>query len=227
MVGNLPAYWKGPDAQRFGSEWSSHRSALTAAAQRLSEVGSAARRNVAEQNHASGITDAAGSVATSAPSPAAGVSVPAATPSSAHTADVDAFVKKWNGHPIDYDKAFGNQCFDVFRQYSKDVVGNGNIGTTSINAADIYNHYDRNGAAQYYDRIPAGQGQPQPGDVIVYGGTGSNSYGHVAVVTDVSGSQYTVLQQSGNTPDKPAWQQTYPMGSTVNGPVLGYLRPKG
>jgi hypothetical protein len=47
------------------------------------------------------------------------------------------------------------------------------------------------------------------------------------VITDVNGSHYTVLQQNGNTPNAPAYQQTYAVSDNKSsGPILGYLRPK-
>lgn len=229
LVGKLPSVWNGPDASRFATEWNQHHSALTAAQNRLTDVSQRVLHNVDDQNQTSSASGA--SVSTGSPvaaAPAASTAPPAAPTSVGdNAARVRTFADNWNGKSIDYDGAYGNQCFDVFRQYSKDVVGNGNIAVGgSIKAADIYNHYNSNGVAQYYDRIPAGQGQPQPGDVIVYAGTAGNEYGHVAVITSVNGPEYTVLQQSGTTPDKPAWEQTYSLTGTDTSPILGYLRPK-
>lgn len=56
---------------------------------------------------------------------------------------------------INPDRSYGAQCFDVFRQYSNEVVGaRPGIATTSMAAADIYNHYTHDGVSKFYDRIP-------------------------------------------------------------------------
>jgi len=242
LVGNLHSIWQGPDAQRFTNDWQQHKSALVTAQQRLDEVGKSALKNVTEQRQASAAGDAstgAGGSSTAAPAASAGngstgataapaASTSATTGGAVQAAAVSDFAREWTGKGIDYDHAYGNQCFDVFHQYSKEVVGNGNIGYGSIKASDIYNNYSSNGVSQYYDRIPVGQGQPQPGDVIVYGGnTNNGDYGHVAVITEVNGSNYTVLQQNGNNPSGSAYTQSYSLNDNKSsGPILGYLRPK-
>jgi hypothetical protein len=103
------------------------------------------------------------------------------------------------------------------------------IATDSNKASDIYNHYNTNGVSQYYDRIPYGTGTPQPGDIIVYGSSNPNDYGHVALVTSVDGNHYSVLEQNYNPkdgPNDPALVRPHTFGEKGSDPVLGYLRPK-
>jgi hypothetical protein len=233
--------WRGPDAERFRQQWTGVSApSIARAAEALRRGSDELRRNAQEQEQASGI-----SVASAGPSAvAAGSAAPAtsAAPSSAaaaptvdgaNAAETNAFVQKWQGKMIDPDRSYGAQCFDVFRQYSNEVVGaRPNIATDSDYALDIYNRYDRNGVADFYDRIPHGSGTPQPGDIVVYGANSYNAgYGHVALITAVDGDKYSVLEQNygwqdGIAGNDPAAVRPHTFSNKADGPILGYLRPK-
>ncbi|OBB77403.1 CHAP domain-containing protein [Mycobacterium sp. 852014-52144_SCH5372336] len=239
---NNATIWRGADAERFRSQWTSVSvPGITRAADALRQGAEELRRNANEQETASG-GGANGGIGTH-------VGGPASTPSSSsdgaasnnsaaggnseNARAATAFVDKWQGKMIDPDRSYGAQCFDVFRQYSNEVVGaRPGIATTSIAAADIYNHYDRNGVSEFYDRIPFGKGDPQPGDIIVYGGNSYNAgYGHVALITDVNGDKYSVLEQNygwqdGISGNDPAKVRPHTFSNKADGPILGYLRPK-
>ncbi|TDO10465.1 type VII secretion system (Wss) protein ESAT-6 [Mycobacterium sp. BK086] len=234
VVNALPAVWQGPDAQRFVTEWwPQHRQSLTTAQSHIDGLGQSALNNASEQRSVSADGSASGSTAPTAgatTSTVASAQSAAATSamSSANSAAAAGFVSQWQGKFIDPDHSYGAQCFDVFRQYSNQVVGaNGSIATDSMAASDIYNHYDSNGVSQYYDRIAYGQGQPQAGDIIVYG---NGQYGHVALVTGVDGNNYSVLEQNysqdGIDANDPAAVHSYAFSDKAVGPILGYLRPK-
>lgn len=230
--------WRGPDAERFRQQWNGVSAPLIArAAEALRRGSDELRRNAQEQEQASG--------GLAGPSPApAGSAVAAASSASssadaapaanaANAAETNAFVQKWQGKMIDPDRSYGAQCFDVFRQYSNEVVGaRPNIATDSDYALDIYNRYDRNGVADFYDRIPHGSGTPQPGDIIVYGANSFNAgYGHVALITAVDGDKYSVLEQNYGWQDRisgndPAAVRPHTFSNKADGPILGYLRPK-
>ena len=47
------------------------------------------------------------------------------------------FFVKYQRDMIDYDKAFGAQCVDVFRQYCKDVIGCPHTGSVE-GAKDLW-----------------------------------------------------------------------------------------
>lgn len=248
-VVNNGAAWVGPDANRFRSQWSGQSlpdvnravAALRRAAEEL-------RRNADEQDQASAVrrgpaaATAGGAVFTAAPSagstPGSGHSTTdspkttsAAKSKNAHA--VDSFVGKWQHKEINYDKRFGAQCFDVFRQYNTELgIPNGPLDD---HASNIYQQYNSNGLSKYYDRIAYGSGTPQPGDVIVYGGNRYNGgYGHVAVVTSVDGDQYSVIEQNytgkvgpDGWPHDPALVRSHTFSNKADGPILGFLRPKG
>ncbi|WP_328354366.1 CHAP domain-containing protein [Mycobacterium sp. NBC_00419] len=238
VVNALPAVWQGPDAQRFVSEWwPQHRQSLTSAQSHIEGLGQSALNNVSEQRQASASSGSGGTAAASSTASATASTVAAAAHattadgavSAAQSAAADRFVDQWQGKFIDPDHSYGAQCFDVFRQYSNQVVGaTPGIATDSVAASDIYNHYDTNGVSQYYDRIPYGQGQPHAGDIVVYG---QGQYGHVALVTGVDGNKYSVLEQNytwqdGISGNDPAAVHTYAFSDKNNGQILGYLRPK-
>jgi uncharacterized protein YukE len=236
VVNALPAVWQGPDAQRFVTEWwPQHRQSLTTAQSHIDGLGQSALNDASEQRSVSADGSASGS--TAAVTPSTTTSTVASAQSAAATGAVPSansvaaagFVSQWQGKFIDPDHSYGAQCFDVFRQYSNQVVGaNGSIATDSMAASDIYNHYDSNGVSQYYDKIAYGQGQPQAGDIVVYS---SGQYGHVALVTGVDGNNYSVLEQNytwqdGISGNDPAAVHTYAFSDRTNGQILGYLRPK-
>ena len=241
VVSSLSSVWDGQDAQQFVHNWwPQHKKALAAAQTSVDGLGQSALNNAAEQRDVSsnpgGATAAlaTGATAATAISAAGGGSgaAPAAAASAATSAQVTAathFVQRWEGQKIDPDRSWGAQCFDVFRQYSNEVVGaKSTIATDSDKASDIYNRYNTNGVSQYYTQIPYGQGTPQPGDVVVYGSTRNNSYGHVALVTAVDGNSYSVLEQNYSPPyngTDPAAVREHTFGEP-GAAILGYLRPK-
>ena len=235
VVSSLSSVWDGQDAQRFVHNWwPQHKKALAAAQASVEGLGQSALNNASEQRDVSsnpaGSGGASAVVATGGAAAAAAGSVAASAATSAQATAAATFVQRWEGQKIDPDRSWGAQCFDVFRQYSNEVVGaKPDIATDSDNASDIYNHYNTNGVSQYYTQIPYGQGTPQPGDIVVYGSTDSNSYGHVALVTAVNGNNYSVLEQNYSPPyngTDPAAVRAHTFGERGSAPILGYLRPK-
>ncbi|GHU32546.1 hypothetical protein FACS1894172_09360 [Spirochaetia bacterium] len=129
------------------------------------------------------------------------------------------FVNKWYGKKCDFDGYYGAQCVDLFRQYNKDVFNLPHTGGVS-GAIELYTQYDSLPVEkQYYDRIPS-CGAAIPGDVVVFGATPGNKYGHVAIVLEVYETFMLVLEQDGFAQD----------GAKINvrnyDRVAGYLRRK-
>jgi len=103
-----------------------------------------------------------------------------------------SWVKLWAGKGIDYDKAFGNQCVDVYRQYCKDMGMKQCppvVGAKEITAQD----------GQLECSIP------QVGDIIVYDATPSNKYGHVAICVGIIEDVHLVIEQNGFKPEDPSY----------------------
>lgn len=238
---NNASTWRGADAERFRSQWTSvSLPGITRAADALRQGAEELRRNANEQETASGGANGGSGTHVGAPAstPSTGSDVAvsdnsAAAGNSENARAASAFVDKWQGKMINPDGHWGAQCFDVFRQYSNEVVGaRPGIASNSDYALDIYNHYDHNGVSEFYDRIPYGKGDPQPGDIIVYGANQYNGgYGHVALITDVNGDKYSVLEQNYGWQDRisgndPAAVRPHTFSNKADGPILGYLRPK-
>ncbi|GAA4076056.1 CHAP domain-containing protein [Nocardioides kongjuensis] len=244
-VHSLQGNWDGQDATDFQAWWThQHRPALTAVTEQIEGLGQSALNNAQEQLAVSG---GAGAGPGAGAAPGHGGVTPVATggpgaapqgpggggaPSGAPQTDLDrktaAFAATWNGKYLDYDKAYGNQCYDVFSQYNHDVVGGPGIhAATTGGAKDIYNDYGTNGAAAHYQRIAAGDGPPRVGDVVVWG---NGTYGHVGVVTAVTDGGFTALEQntdgraSSTSTGAVTHQVTHTYGEQRG--ILGYLRPK-
>jgi hypothetical protein len=102
------------------------------------------------------------------------------------------FIKNNIGKKIDFDGAHGFQCVDLYRQYVKDVLklpqSPGVEGAKDIiNAPGALLVTKENALADY-----------TPGDVLIWGASKSNKYGHVAILVAIYNTKYfIVLEQDG------------------------------
>ena len=127
------------------------------------------------------------------------------------------FVQKYNKEKIDFDKAFGYQCVDLFRQYCTDVLQVPHTGSVE-GAKDLYLKYDKLPLeCQYFRRIKGVSGI-KPGDVVIWDKSETNKYGHVAIYLAKEGNKLIVLEQNGYTQDGTK------ISSKDNLNILGYLR---
>lgn len=108
------------------------------------------------------------------------------------------FINTYLGKKVDYDKAHGPQCVDVFRQYCKDVVGCPHTGAVE-GAKDLWYNFSENGEKKYFDRFNATYAMF--GDVLIEGETSTNKYGHVSIIVAVEGDKALVMQQDGFAQD--------------------------
>ena len=98
------------------------------------------------------------------------------------------FVVTYNGKKVDWDKAFGYQCVDLFRQYCNDVLNIPQLPAVD-GAKDIINNPGD---------FKVSKGAYAPGDVLVYDGTPSNPYGHVCILVSLLDSDtFIVFEQNG------------------------------
>ncbi len=136
--------------------------------------------------------------------------------------DLEEFVKVYNGRKVDYDNYAGPQCVDIARQYIYDVYGiKEHTGScaTSGGAKDLYLDYDKMPKEKkYFKRGPARS--CTTGDIVVWDGTATNKYGHVAICLGKLGNSLIVFEQDGFKKD----------GAKINirskDNLLGYLRKK-
>lgn len=131
---------------------------------------------------------------------------------------LDDFIKNYEFKQIDFDKAFGSQCVDVFRQYSKEVLGIKEHTGPVEGAKDLYLKYDDMKLMQkYFQKVYT----PRKGDVVIFNKTSTNKYGHVAIVVYATRKTLVVFEQNGFDQKK---------GSYINirtfENVLGFLRGK-
>lgn len=106
------------------------------------------------------------------------------------------FIRANLGKKVDYDDAFGAQCVDLYRQYCKDVLDVPQSPAVE-GAKDIIEcpgvlNVTKDSALADYSR----------GDVLVWGATPANRYGHVAILVSVYNTKYfIVLEQDGFAQD--------------------------
>lgn len=112
---------------------------------------------------------------------------------------VEEFVNKYNGTKVDYDKAYGAQCVDLFRQYVQDVWGiKEHTGpcTTSGGAKDLFLDYEKMPLEKkYFTRVKTKS--PAAGDVVVWDSSQTNKYGHVAICLGKLNNFLIVFEQNG------------------------------
>lgn len=118
------------------------------------------------------------------------------------------WVKSKVGQYLDMDGAYGAQCVDLILAYY-DYLG---VARSSGNGAD----YAWNTLPAGWSRVQGGH--PQKGDILVYGASGNNPYGHVAIYE----SDYSTYHQ--NFDGSPVRQVTYRYDGLSN-PYWGYIRP--
>lgn len=108
---------------------------------------------------------------------------------------IDEFLNKWTGKKCDFDKAFGAQCVDLFRQLCQDVLGIPHTGGVE-GAKDLFLNYEKMPLEKkYFEKVYI---NPYVGDVAVWGPTDKNKYGHVAIVMGVvDGCSILVAEQDG------------------------------
>lgn len=113
---------------------------------------------------------------------------------------LDEFIKKYNGTKVDYDKLFGPQCVDLFRQWAYeglDIPEHTGPCSTTGGAKDLYIDYPKMPLEKkYFNRFSPKKGI-FAGDVAVWNSTETNKYGHIAIVLGVLNNSLIVFEQDG------------------------------
>ena len=107
---------------------------------------------------------------------------------------LDEFINKKINTKVDYDGVYGAQCVDLFRQYCKDVLEIPHTGSVD-GAKELIENYERLPLEiKYFTRASA----PVCGDVVVYGASKTNKYGHVAIyLADYDIDNILIFEQDG------------------------------
>lgn len=105
------------------------------------------------------------------------------------------------GQSLDFDRAYGLQCFDLFNYYYQFLTGRNPyaFGYGVEGAKDIY---DVN--TDVFDKIDDSDTlTPQPGDVLIYGSSWGSGYGHAEICeySDSNGSHIIGENERGNASD--------------------------
>ena len=129
---------------------------------------------------------------------------------------LDEFIKNYEGKQVDLDGAFGSQCVDLFRQYSKEVLDIPEHTGAVEGAKDLYLNFGKMPLMQkYFLRVRF----PKVGDVAIFNKTPTNKYGHVAIVIYATKKTLVVFEQNGFNQKKGAYIN---IRNYEN--VLGFLR---
>ena len=136
---------------------------------------------------------------------------------------LEEFIDKYDGKKVDFDGVYGAQCVDLFRQYTKDVLGikehTGPCQTTG-GAKDLYLDYDKMPVEKKYFYRSKQKNWVQ-GDILIWDSTPTNKYGHVAIfLAKIGTNDFLVFEQNGITQNGAEIK----MRSRTN--LLGYLRKK-
>lgn len=123
---------------------------------------------------------------------------------------LDEFVNKYNGKKVDYDKVYGPQCVDLFRQYCEECLNipeHTGSCSTSGGAKDLFLDYNKMPVEKkYFKRIFYSQtfkymDSFKSGDVLVWDSNPNNKYGHVAICLGVLDDSLIVFEQNGVVQD--------------------------
>ena len=115
---------------------------------------------------------------------------------------LDEFINKYINTKVDFDKAFGAQCVDLFRQYCKAVLNIPHTGSCSTTggAIDLFLDWEKMPLEKkYFKKILINNlKEIIYGDVIIWNSTQSNKYGHVAIaLAKIDIKNILVFEQNG------------------------------
>ena len=133
---------------------------------------------------------------------------------------LNEFIQRNIGCKVDYDGVWGAQCVDLFRQYCRDVLEIPR--TESVEGAkDLMIRYDSMPIEKKYF-VAMKTRNARYGDVLVYGSTKTNKWGHVAImVANVNDNVDLVFEQDGFKQDGAK------LVERANDNVIGILRYRG
>lgn len=132
------------------------------------------------------------------------------------------WLKSQIGQHLDYDNAYGQQCFDFFNFYYKFITGQNPYasGYQLPSAKDIWNVTDGN-----FVKFPDSNTLvPQPGDIAIYGAAWGAGNGHVEVVesNDANGCWF-IGENEHNNPNEGV-VRVYRTWAQMRG-LLGVMHP--
>jgi len=132
---------------------------------------------------------------------------------------LNEFIKKYDGKTVDFDKAYGGQCQDLFNQYCVEVWGIPNP-IQQFPVASAYQNFGYAKNNPNFTAIPNDPtAVPMAGDVIIWN-QGVGIHGHVGIFVEGDVMNFKAFEQNWNGVQK---------CRLVNHPydhVTGWFRPK-
>lgn len=113
-----------------------------------------------------------------------------------------------------------HNCVDLFRQYCKDVLEIPHTGAVE-GAKDLVEKYRYLSREQEHFALVEDKWSARPGDAAVWGQTGSNPFGHVAIVLEAKPNHLLVFEQDGYRQGEGA-----KIARENYANIIGYLRPR-
>jgi hypothetical protein len=113
--------------------------------------------------------------------------------------NLNDFVDRYKGVPVDFDGAHGAQCVDLARRYFRDVWELPAQPEGVVGAQDFYYRHDERLVQRRYleSRSFTGYNFPPEGSVVIFKSTGSNQYGHIGICLRADVSGMDVFEQDG------------------------------
>lgn len=134
-----------------------------------------------------------------------------------------AYLNSLEGKFLDFDGAFGFQCYDLANFYWYYVTGRTLKG---LYAKNIPTDNNFSGYATVYNNTP--KFLPQPGDLVVWNGSYGSGAGHVAVVTQANLNQFQVIENNwlggGYVNGQPGWERATRRWHAYDFPMW-FIRP--
>ena len=96
------------------------------------------------------------------------------------------FITKYKGQKVDFDGVYGGQCFDLYRQYVKEVLNlPQSKPTRDSGAASLWTDFDSDPIlVDNYNKVEnTADFIPNPGDIAIWNRRMGGGYGHVAICT--------------------------------------------
>lgn len=137
----------------------------------------------------------------------------------------DEWLKNAIGRGMNPDGAYGYQCKDVADDYSTWLFGNWQNTIRPANAKDAFAKANPDYFIKIANNLNDPNLIPQPGDIIIWGASQANPYGHIAVVESADTTGVVVIEQDGFNNTTPAYRAK--RGYIYAGmPCIGWLRPR-
>ena len=138
---------------------------------------------------------------------------------------IDDWLKNAVGRGMNPDGAYGYQCKDVADDYSTWLFGNWQNTIRPADAKDAFNNANDEFFIKIANNLNDPNLIPQRGDIIVWGASQANHWGHIAVVVSADKTGVVVIEQDGFRNTIPAYQAK--RGYVYAGmPCIGWLRPR-